>query len=241
MNEYVEILASYGTRGCMEIISRSQAKAAGLKFYFTGKPCKNGHIAERYAAGRCVLCTRQWANAGYYRDHEQQKSAARERRRIEYRRNPGREVAKSVAYRKRNLAKVQARLRVWQSERLKNDPIYKIKARLRSRLSKAVTRGKAGSAVRDLGCTVAQLKQWLEDQFVLGMTWDNYGPVWHIDHKEPLVSFDLTDPVQFKAACHYTNLQPLFASDNHCKGPRYRPSTYSHLPRRRRSGPRRPV
>jgi hypothetical protein len=31
-----------------EIISRAEAKARGLTRYFTGKPCKYGHIAERY-------------------------------------------------------------------------------------------------------------------------------------------------------------------------------------------------
>lgn len=42
----------------MEIVTRAQAKAAGLKRYFTGKPCKHGHITERYIAGRCVECLR---------------------------------------------------------------------------------------------------------------------------------------------------------------------------------------
>ena len=48
----------------MNIISRKEAKAQGLARYFTGKPCKNGHIAERLTAGHCVECHRanhkQW-------------------------------------------------------------------------------------------------------------------------------------------------------------------------------------
>lgn len=41
----------------MKIISRKEAKELGLKKYFTGKPCKRGHIAERFvSAGRCVEC-----------------------------------------------------------------------------------------------------------------------------------------------------------------------------------------
>ncbi|PKP70967.1 MAG: hypothetical protein CVT82_04170 [Alphaproteobacteria bacterium HGW-Alphaproteobacteria-4] len=42
----------------MEIISRADAKARGLHNYFTGVPCKNGHVAERYVAGTgpCVVC-----------------------------------------------------------------------------------------------------------------------------------------------------------------------------------------
>jgi 5-methylcytosine-specific restriction endonuclease McrA len=40
------------------IITRDEALALGLGRYFTGEPCKNGHVAERYARGRaCVECT----------------------------------------------------------------------------------------------------------------------------------------------------------------------------------------
>ena len=48
----------------MEIISRTEAKARWFTRYFTGKPCKRGHIAERdTGAGRCVECNRGWAKA----------------------------------------------------------------------------------------------------------------------------------------------------------------------------------
>jgi hypothetical protein len=45
-------------------------------------------------------------------------------------------------------------------------------------------------------------------------SWGNWGPSWHIDHIKPLADFDLTDTQQAKEACHYTNLQPLFAQEN---------------------------
>jgi 5-methylcytosine-specific restriction endonuclease McrA len=42
-------------------ISRAEAKAAGLKRYFTGKPCKHGHVAERAIVSKnCLEC-----NASY--------------------------------------------------------------------------------------------------------------------------------------------------------------------------------
>ena len=40
----------------MEIITRQQAKEQGLARYFTGKPCKHGHIAERRISSGCVEC-----------------------------------------------------------------------------------------------------------------------------------------------------------------------------------------
>ena len=91
---------------------------------------------------------------------------------------------------------------------------------LRSRLHHAIKNGqKAGSAVRDLGCTIQQLKAYLESKFRLGMSWDNWAlSGWHIDHIKPLASFDLTDREQFLQACHFTNLQPLWAKENLSKG-----------------------
>lgn len=41
----------------MKIISLAEAKALGLKRYFTGKSCKRaGHVAERYVGAGCVEC-----------------------------------------------------------------------------------------------------------------------------------------------------------------------------------------
>lgn len=43
-----------------ELISWSEAKALGLKRYFTGKPCPHGHIAERLVSNRrCNTCIQQ--------------------------------------------------------------------------------------------------------------------------------------------------------------------------------------
>ena len=42
--------------------TRAEAKAAGAKHYFTGEPCKHGHIAPRKTKGTCVECLRlEWA------------------------------------------------------------------------------------------------------------------------------------------------------------------------------------
>lgn len=42
----------------LQIISIRAAEQAGLKHYFTGKPCRNGHVGPRYVSTwRCVKCT----------------------------------------------------------------------------------------------------------------------------------------------------------------------------------------
>lgn len=110
--------------------------------------------------------------------------------------------------------------------RRKGDSNFKLAHYLRSRVTKMLRRGqKAGSAVRDLGCSIADFRTYLENGFYVHpitgevMAWGNYGK-WHVDHKRPLDSFDLTDRTQFLQACHYTNLQPLWAEQNLAKGAR---------------------
>lgn len=71
-----------------------------------------------------------------------------------------------------------------------------------------------------LGCSVITLLKHLESQFRPGMSWENYGPVWHVDHITPCAIFNLNDPEQQKVCFHYTNLQPLFAKENLIKGDR---------------------
>lgn len=53
-----------------------------------------------------------------------------------------------------------------------------------------------------------------ERQFKKGMTWKNYGRVWHVDHIVPCCKFDLTNPRQQTTCFNYLNLQPKFARDN---------------------------
>jgi len=106
-----------------------------------------------------------------------------------------------------------------KAERYKNDIQYRLRITLRGRLKAAVKNNqKAGSAVKDLGCSIEYLKQYLEDKFTEGMSWSKFGKFIHIDHITPLASFDLTERDQFLKACHYKNLQPLWAKDNLSKG-----------------------
>lgn len=126
---------------------------------------------------------------------------------------------RALEYQKNNREAVYTRQRAWRSEKWKSDIQYRIKSNLRSRLGRAM-QGlmKTCSAVRDMGCTPEFLIRWLEGKFTDCMTWENYGKYWHVDHVKPLSMFDLTDPAQVKTAIHFTNLQPLEASENIRKG-----------------------
>ena len=167
-----------------------------------GRFCIKCHQDEWYVYTkrlRCAICQRTW-NRKWRADNKEYPNAYFKLRReqdknyqLDYRRDYHRE------YRRNN---INAR----------------IADNLRSRLNKAVLKDRdGGSAVSDLGCSIARFKLYIENQFELGMSWDNYGK-WHLDHVLPLSSFDLTERAQFLEACNWLNYQPLWARDNIVKG-----------------------
>jgi hypothetical protein len=104
--------------------------------------------------------------------------------------------------------KINARVR----NKLATDPQYRLAKLLRNRVREQF---RAGSTVRDLGCSLAEFKQYIESKFQPGMSWENWNyEGWHLDHIIPLSKFDLTNREQVLKAFHYTNLQPLWARDN---------------------------
>lgn len=114
--------------------------------------------------------------------------------------------------------------RGYKKGRYDNDLGFRIQTLLRGRVLLCVRKVKGrkdSSSSQLLGCTTSELRAYLGAQFKPGMTWENYGRVWHIDHKRPCSWFDLTDPVQQRLCFHYTNLQPLFVKENLSKGNRY--------------------
>ena len=70
--------------------------------------------------------------------------------------------------------------------------------------------------------TADQLKRHLEKLFKPGMTWENYGSYWQIDHKIPVAAFNFKTPddIDFKRCWSLFNLQPLEAIQNASKGAR---------------------
>jgi hypothetical protein len=111
-------------------------------------------------------------------------------------------------------------MRNYMADRAGNDIDFKLRGVLRARVRAAITRSSGAKSRKTMGligCSVPQLRKHLEAQFTEGMTWDNHGE-WHIDHIKPCASFDLTDAEQQLECFNYTNLQPLWASDNLSKG-----------------------
>ena len=109
-------------------------------------------------------------------------------------------------------------------QRYRKDPIYRLLSNIRGGLWSCVRgRTKTSSSLDYVGLTSEELMEHLEVKFTEGMTRENYGK-WHVDHIRPLASFDFTAPdkeEQLYKAWDYTNLQPLWASENQSKGAKY--------------------
>ena len=121
--------------------------------------------------------------------------------------------------------KINAAKRINLQKRRDEDAQYRVKMALHIRLYQAVKHQKgvkSSKTLELLGCTVEDLRVFLEAEFVDGMTWENYGE-WHIDHIRPCASFNLEDQEDQKICFHWTNLQPLWAKDNLKKGGKYVP------------------
>lgn len=233
------------------IRSRKEAKELGLTRYFTGHPCKHGHVAERDVINAtCVECSLGWkrrnaervlqyAKDWYYQNREhslkvkkkylrtEAGKAAMKRTREKNRENC---IAASREWRKKYPERDKKSQDNWYANnglkrhhyKYRNDPNYKLGMQLRSRIRHAIKSKRAGSAVRDLGCSINELRFYLEGKFYGEMSWDGWGKVWELDHIKPLASFDLTNRKQFLQAAHYTNLQPLLKSEHWVKSARER-------------------
>ena len=198
-------------------ITRADAKNADVSFYWDGQPCNRaGHISRRKTSSAgCWDCD--------YGDQKQKISS-----------DSGYRSQRSAAFKRwydknrddylhdQRVKKKDPASRAWSREYEKNrrstDIGYKLAKSLRDRLYKAISRHeKSDSAVNLVGCSIGELKIYLEEKFQNGMDWENYGQ-WHIDHIRPCSSFDLSDQEQQQACFLFTNLRPLWGEENISKG-----------------------
>lgn len=102
----------------------------------------------------------------------------------------------------------------WFYDKRAKDPSFKLLSNLRTRCNHMLKGEiKHSSILRYFGCSVSELRQYIEQQFKEGMNWNNFGD-WHIDHIIPVSYFDFKEEKDFYIAWNYRNLQPLWAKDN---------------------------
>jgi hypothetical protein len=171
---------------------------------------------------------------------EEEKNAFRERRKAWRRQNPEMQRKHNRNYYLKNReSRIKAQKEIylnnrryyieynnaWQSKARKERPSYRIGKNLRARIARELKATNSGNIVgknRYIGCSYEELKVHIEEMFVGGMSWENYGTHgWHIDHIRPISSFNLENESERHAAFHYSNMQPLWAKDNLSKGNKY--------------------
>jgi hypothetical protein len=228
----------------MEIITRKEAIAQGLKFYFTGKECRQGHVSKRRSGnGGCEVC------AGDYR--EENKEAIAEKRKAYLEKNKeviakkmkaynvsyneaNKEViaVKKKAYKEANKEVIAKKMKAYNEANKEARTKYIKEYNLANPLAQFArcTLRRIEGGLEDsertvhyeseLGYTQAEFRAHIENQFQEGMSWDRRNE-FHIDHIKPLSLFLKEGVTDIKIINALSNLQPLWAKDNLTKGSTY--------------------
>jgi len=154
--------------------------------------------------------------------------ATKKKRKKEYDENKEQIIKQNKKYREENKVKIKEQRKIYRKEnkeqlneyfkeKRKNDPLFKLSCNLRSNISTSIKRlnkNKQSKTELILGCSFAEFKTYLENQFESWMTWDNYGLYnstpnygWDIDHiiaQSNALTYD-----ELIKLNHYTNLKPL--------------------------------
>jgi 5-methylcytosine-specific restriction endonuclease McrA len=82
--------------------NRTEAKNLGAKYYFTGEPCKHGHIAPRKTRGSCLNCLKtEWerskeTRSEYFKKYNKSEAGQKAKRKY-YERNKSEVIARAQA------------------------------------------------------------------------------------------------------------------------------------------------
>ena len=138
------------------------------------------------------------ANRAKYNAHQR---VGRRRKKLGIQRKPRKTYEEHMAYDRK-----------YRRERYRSDPTFRLLDNLRRRVGHALKGNSKSTATEKLlGICADECRKYIEALFTEGMSWDSNI---HIDHIVPCASFDLSDPEQQRRCFHYTNLQPLWVSEN---------------------------
>lgn len=127
-----------------------------------------------------------------------------------------RRAARRRVYEKYHDDRYRAKSAEYMRTKRRTDVNFAIAERLRARIKSASRNAGAKKSAGTMlltGCSAEDLRKWLESQFVENMNWDNRSK-WHIDHVIPCSVFNLSDSQQQAVAFHYTNLRPVWSTQN---------------------------
>ena len=192
--------------------------------FYVLKNRKGGHQSQ------CKECTLK-KRASYYAENKEQEKekdrkwaaenresiAARKRKR--YSKNPRPAIERAKRWKEKNPAKVRAIDRK-RMAKYNGTAKGRLSSNISVRLRQSLLGSKANRHWEELvGFTVDQLRIHLEKRFKPGMTWENYGTFWQVDHKIPIAVFNYEKPedIDFRICWSLKNLQPLGKKENASK------------------------
>jgi hypothetical protein len=176
---------------------------------------KNKSDGLSYCCKTCHYLYNTIPNHIKYKEYNKNYSKKWRENNPEYNKIQNKEYAKEYYLKHKNELKEYNKK--YSKNRREQDPLFKIKSNIRNTIIRYIKNPKNTNTEQILGCTFEQLKQHIESQWVEGMNWDNWTQDgWHIDHIIPLASAKTEEEI-YKLN-HYTNLQPLWASNNMKKG-----------------------
>jgi len=120
-------------------------------------------------------------------------------------------------YDKDHRTEIQQRQTEYQRNRRQIDPAFKLAGGLRSKMYKFMNGIQSQTASNLLCCTKDDFVEWMKFQLKPGMTMENHGSLWHMDHVIPVARFDLTVPEEQQRCWHWSNFQPMNGSENMSK------------------------
>ena len=131
--------------------------------------------------------------------------------------------------------------RIWDNAQVKNS-WQKLRDRLGSRLRDfVIVKNDFPLYQATMGCTCAEIRAHIEDQFEPWMEWANYGrdtgvpnKTWNFDHTIPYKAFPTVEELEkhHKIVCWYKNVRPLCANKNASDGSKYKEEDKQDLIRR---------
>ncbi len=139
-------------------------------------------------------------------------------------------LARVKLYEQENKDSIRKTKRKYRDDRELTDELYafteSVRRNVRFSFKKSMF-SKTGRTEQIIGCSFKEFRNHIISLFKPGMTLENHGKVWHLDHVIPLVyakclfvNLDKQREMTEKL-CHYTNYQPLFWKDNLSKGGKF--------------------
>ena len=132
-------------------------------------------------------------------------------------RNKNPEKFKEICKNYREKDDYREKQNTYKRDRYANDLHYKLQTVFRNRIRYFVKGGNTkGNEKYEtlLACSWDTLREWLESNFTDGMTWENYGTLWHIDHTMPCSVFDLSIEENQRVCFNWSNLAPMLGPEN---------------------------